>query len=44
MAFHMKNGAPKPLLPPKYQAPAKSGFKVTVGETPPEPLKLDLKD
>lgn len=42
MAYHMKRGAPKSLLPAKYKAPNTSGFKVSVGETPPEPLQLDL--
>lgn len=44
MAYYMKHGPPKALLPTKYQVPAKSGFKVTVGDASPEPLRLDLKD
>jgi len=42
MAMHMKLGAPKPLLPQKYAAPTTSGFRVTVGNKSPEPLKLEL--
>jgi len=43
MAQMMKQGGPpKNLVPKKYQAPNTSGFKVSVGETPPEPLKLEL--
>lgn len=43
MAMHMKLGPPKALLPKKYSAPTTSGFKVSVGDAAPEPLKLDLK-
>ena len=42
MAYHMKLGPPKSLLPKKYSAPNTSGFKVSVGDAPPEPLKLEL--
>ncbi len=44
MAQMMKAGPIKSLIPAKYQAPAKSGFKVTIDDASPEPLKLDLKD
>jgi hypothetical protein len=43
MAQMMKQGPPKNLVPKKYQTPPTSGFKVSVGDAPPAPLKLDLK-
>jgi hypothetical protein len=43
-AWYTKQGTPKPLLPKQYMSPETSGLKVTVGNTPPEPLTLDLKD
>lgn len=42
MAMHMKLGPPKSVLPTKYSVPATSGLKVTVGNSSPEPLKLEL--
>lgn len=42
MALHMKRGPPKALLPARYGAPTTSGFKVSVGDSSPEPLKLEL--
>jgi hypothetical protein len=43
MAQMMKDGPPKNLVPKKYQVPTTSGFKVSVGKAPPEPLKLELQ-
>ncbi|MBA3312549.1 MAG: carboxypeptidase regulatory-like domain-containing protein [Planctomycetaceae bacterium] len=43
MAGQMKFTPLKSLLPKKYGDPKTSGFKVTVGEAPVEPLKLDLQ-
>ncbi|HVJ84225.1 MAG TPA: DUF6795 domain-containing protein [Caulifigura sp.] len=43
-AWSEKAGKPRSLLPKKYQSPEKSGLKLTVGTTPPEPLSLDLVD
>lgn len=42
-AWSTKNPA-KFLLPKSYINPETSGFKATVGNGPPEPLKLDLHD
>lgn len=44
MAYYMKHGQQKSPLPKKYSTPATSGFKVSVGDAPPEPLMLELKD
>jgi hypothetical protein len=43
-SWYSKQGAPKPLLPKQYMSPERSGLKVTVGKSSPDPLTLDLKD
>lgn len=43
MAQTMKMGPAKSAIPKKYNAPSTSGFKLSIGTTPPPPLKLDLK-
>ena len=43
MAQAMKMGPAKSAVPKKYNAPATSGFKLSVGTSAPPPLKLDLK-
>jgi len=41
-AWFTKQGPPKSFVPAQYTSPERSGLKVTVGKTSPEPLKLDL--
>lgn len=43
MALYSNSGPPKSLLPKRYSTPSTSGFKVSVGDSPPDPLQLELK-
>lgn len=42
MAAFMKNGPPKDLLPITFQSPETTTLSVSVNDTPPEPLDLNL--